>query len=136
MDRLDWYRRTLIATAETVAYRLGERTAGRAHLRALRLALEAGGFPDRETERRLKQWSRRYRPRSPDDRLGHLVRTVVAASALLQSLEGQHCSPTTPVLRNVARLAHFVGVRDPVVDALAPGQKSYPDAVEESSVAV
>jgi hypothetical protein len=136
MDRLEWYRLTLLGTTESVAARCGARTAGRAHLINLADHLRSGGHLDRDTRRKLKQWARRYRPKGPEDRLGHLVRTVVAAADLLQSLEAQAASPTTPILCNVARLAHFVGVEDPVVEALVPGQVTYSQAHRAVAVGV
>lgn len=129
MDRNDWYRRTLAETAALLLERTGRRSVARTHLSTVLDRLQAGSHPDRDTRRKLQQWSRRYRPQSADDRLADLVRTLVAADSLLESLEQQGCSPTTPVLRNVARMAHVAGLREPVVEALAPGRLSFAEAV-------
>jgi hypothetical protein len=128
---MDWYRRTLIEITEAVAGRCGERTAGHRHLRALARELADGGHASRETRQRLRQWSRRYRPRQAGDTLGRTVGSVVAAAALLESLEKQRSSTTSPVLSNVARLACVVGVADPFAKRLATGRHSYAEVCEQ-----
>ena len=130
MDRLDWYRQMLVAAVEELAGRCATRSAARVHLTTTAQTLRAGGHVDRDTRRKLKQWTRRHGAKDDEGRLIHLVRTVVAAGDLLQSLEAQASSPTDPVLRNVARLACFLEVDDAVARTLAPGRRSYAEAAQ------
>lgn len=128
MDRLEWYRHMVVAAVEELVGRCPSRTAAQIHLTTMAVAMRSGDHVDRDTRRKLKQWTRRHRNKEDEDRLVHLVRTVLAAGDLLQSLEAQATSPTDPVLRNVARLACYLGVDDGIARTLAPGHRSYTEA--------